>query len=155
MPMRWLEHRIPPPAVFILVGAAMWGVRDMTVRIPMGVVARGILAGALVLAGVVLGIAGTLAFRSAQTTIDPHRPEAASTLVVDGIYRFTRNPMYLGLAIILLGWAVYLVAPPAFAGPVLFGLYITAFQIVPEERVLAARFGPEYTAYRERVRRWL
>lgn len=153
--MRWLELRIPPPAVFVLVGAAMWWIRDATVRIPMGTPVRLGVSGVLACAGVVLGIAGLVAIRRARTTIDPHRPEAASSLVVGGIYRFTRNPMYLGLAAFLLGWAVYLAAPLAFIGPALFALYTTRFQITPEERALAARFGPDYAAYRQRVRRWL
>lgn len=153
--MRWLEHRIPPPLVFVLIGVAMWFVRGTTVRIPMAVPARGIVAAVLVFAGIALGLAGATAFRRAHTTIDPHRLEAASTLVADGIYRVTRNPMYLGLAAILLGWAVCLAAPVAFGGPLLFALYITRFQIVPEERTLAAKFGPAYAAYRQRVRRWL
>lgn len=153
--MRWLEHRIPPPLVFALVGVAMWLVRGVTVRIPMDALARGSVAGLLALVGIALGLAGATAFRRAHTTIDPHRPEAVSALVVGGIYRFTRNPMYLGLATILFGWAVYLAAPLAFIGPVLFALYITRFQIIPEERALAAKFGPAYAAYRQRVRRWL
>jgi protein-S-isoprenylcysteine O-methyltransferase Ste14 len=153
--MHWLEHRIPPPVVFVLVGAAMWWVRGMAVRISMGAFARLGVAGVLVCAGIVFGVAGAVLFRRAHTTIDPHRPEAVSTLVVGGIYRLTRNPMYLGLATILLGWAVYLAASLAFIGPVLFALYITRFQIIPEERALAAKFGPEYAAYRQRVRRWL
>ena len=153
--MRWLEHRIPPPLVFALIGVAMWLVRGVTVQIPMDVSARGIVAGLLAFAGIAFGLAGAAAFRRARTTIDPHRPEAASSLVVGGIYRVTRNPMYLGLAAILLAWAVYLAAPVAFAGPLLFVLYITLLQIVPEERTLAAKFGPEYAAYRQGVRRWL
>jgi protein-S-isoprenylcysteine O-methyltransferase Ste14 len=153
--MRWLEHRIPPPLVFALIGVAMWLVRGVTVRIPMDALARGSVAGLLALVGIALGVAGAMAFRRAHTTIDPHRPEQASSLVVDGIYRATRNPMYLGLAAILLAWAVYLAAPVAFDGPLLFVLYITRFQIVPEERTLAAKFGPAYAAYRQRVRRWL
>jgi len=72
-----------------------------------------------------------------------------------GIYRFTRNPMYVGLALVLLGWAALLSSPWALLGPLVFVLYINRFQIAPEERVLSAKFGAAYTEYIARVRRWL
>lgn len=75
--------------------------------------------------------------------------------MVGGVYRATRNPMYVGLALLLLAWTVYLGAPLALLGVAAFVAYITRFQIVPEERVLAQKFGPEFGAYRSRVRRWL
>ena len=76
-------------------------------------------------------------------------------MVTNGIYGFTRNPMYLGLALILLGLAVFLASPWALLGPVGFVAFITRFQIRPEERALQARFGAAYTAYCARVRRWV
>jgi protein-S-isoprenylcysteine O-methyltransferase Ste14 len=96
-----------------------------------------------------------VAFRRAQTTITPLKPETASSLVSTGIYGFTRNPMYLGLLTVLIGWAVYLAAPFALFGPLFFWLYIGRFQIVPEERALSALFGDRFTQYTAKVRRWL
>ena len=81
-------------------------------------------------------------------------PERASSLVVEGVYGRTRNPMYLGLALTLVGWAVYLAAPWALIGPALFVALITRIQIVPEERALSEKFGSEFAAYRQAVRRW-
>ena len=104
---------------------------------------------------VAIGAAGMLSFRRARTTINPTTPDAASSLVVTGIYRFTRNPMYLGFFLLLTGWAIYLANIPAFAGPVLFVLYINRFQIAPEERALAAKFGTAFDDYRRRTRRWI
>ena len=63
--------------------------------------------------------------------------------------------MYVGMGLLLLAWAVYLAALLPLAGPVVYVLYITRFQIQPEERVLASIFGEQYAAYASRVRRWL
>jgi protein-S-isoprenylcysteine O-methyltransferase Ste14 len=98
---------------------------------------------------------GGIAFRRARTTTNPLKPEAASSLVIAGVYRYTRNPMYVGVACVLVGWAVYRGSLPAFVVPVLFVLFITRFQIIPEERVLSAKFGPKFAEYQAKVRRWL
>lgn len=112
------------------------------------------LAAVLAVTGIGFDLAGIVAFRRARTTVNPLRPEKASTLVTDGVYGITRNPMYVGMACLLLAWACWLAGAWTFAGPVLFVAYITRFQIVPEERVLRERFG-DYAAYSSRVRRWL
>ena len=98
---------------------------------------------------------GVRAFREANTTVDPRAPENASQIVGSGIYRFTRNPMYLGVLVVLIAWTALLANVGAAVVPVLFALYITRWQIVPEERALAQKFGAEYEAYRNSVRRWL
>jgi protein-S-isoprenylcysteine O-methyltransferase Ste14 len=115
---------------------------------------RWALAGLLGTLGIVIAGLGSLAFRRARTTTNPMKPATASSVVTGGVYRHTRNPMYLGTAAVLLGWAAFLAVPWAFLGPVLFIAFITRFQIIPEERALAAKFGGEYTEYQERVRRW-
>lgn len=117
--------------------------------------ARVVLAIAIALAGVLVILAGIIEFRRARTTVNPMNPGAASSLVVKRVYSLTRNPMYLGFAIILLGWAVFLSHP---LSPVVvpgFVAYMNRFQIIPEERALDALFGSEFKAYRARVRRWL
>ena len=153
--MRWLEHRIPPPQVGLLVAVAMWFLAGVSLRFPIAFPIR--LALALVWALVGLGIAASAAaaFRRAQTTVNPLTPDAASSLVVLGIFRHTRNPMYLGLASVLIGWAIYLAAPMTLLGPLLFAAYITRFQIIPEEQALAQNFGQAFDDYRARVRRWI
>ena len=153
--MRCLELRLPPPAVLLLWGALMqagaWAWPTLGFDFP----ARLPLAAGLVLAGLACGLAGVLAFRRAQTTLNPKRPERASCVVSTGIYRHTRNPMYLGIALMLAGWAVYLAHALAFAALPLFFAYLTRFQIMPEEDRLREKFGPAYLDYRQRVRRWL
>jgi len=100
-------------------------------------------------------ISGVLAMRRARTTISPIKPEAATSLVTSGVYRFTRNPMYLGLCFVLLAWAVFLSSAWAFLGPGAFVLYINRFQIAPEENALSKLFGTAFANYQSKVRRWL
>ena len=123
------------------------------VVVPFGVRVGAALA--LVVIGQSISIFGIVSFRRAKTTINPHKPSAASSLVTSGVYRYTRNPMYLGLSVTLMGWAVFLSNPLALLAVPLFVLYINRFQINPEERVLSSLFGAEYAAYKEKVRRWL
>lgn len=149
-----LELKVPPPAVALVVAIAM-GCIAYVVPASSAPAYRIALAIVLAVAGLALAMAGIRKFRKAQTTITPLKPQKASHLVVGGIYRFTRNPMYLGVCTVLVGWAAFLWSVWALLGPVVFVLYITRFQIVPEERALATLFGSEYVAYKERVRRWL
>ena len=151
----WLELKIPPPVVAAVTAVAMWGVARVfmvldlprEVRIPVAVL--------IALAGVALSASGIVTFRRSHTTINPHKPDQATALVTSGPYRFTRNPMYAGVLLVLLAWAAYLSSLWALAGPVAFVLYINRFQIAPEERALQSLFGSEYLAYKSRVRRWL
>jgi len=153
--MRAFELKIPPPIVALLAGAAMWLVscRGPSIDLPPLVCNTG--AGVIALCGGALALAGSIALKRASTTINPLRPANASSLVTSGIYRYTRNPMYLGLLLVLVGWAVHLSSVLALPGPLVFVLYIRRFQIEPEERVLAAKFGQSYSDYTSQVRRWL
>ena len=110
---------------------------------------------ALAALGGAVALAGTLEFRRAHTTVNPLAPRRASTLVTRGIYRVTRNPMYLGMLGVLAGWAVWLGNIAAWLGLPLSMALLTVLQIRPEERILAERFGAEFERYAARVRRWL
>ena len=125
----------------------------LPVVVPFGVRVGAALA--LVVIGLSISISGMVSFRRAKTTINPSKPSAASSLVTSGVYRYTRNPMYLGLSITLMGWAVFLSNPLALLAVPPFVLYVNRLQINPEERVLSSLFGAEYAAYTEKVRRWL
>jgi protein-S-isoprenylcysteine O-methyltransferase Ste14 len=153
--MQALELKIPPPAVALLVAVAMWGISLATAIVEVPALVRAVAAIAIALVGIGTAISGTVAFRRAKTTVNPLKPETTSSLVTDGVYRFTRNPMYVGLAVVLLAWALFVSSPLAFLGPLVFILYITRFQIIPEERVLSAMFGTAYSEYQAKVRRWL
>jgi protein-S-isoprenylcysteine O-methyltransferase Ste14 len=153
--MHALEHRIPPPLIFLLVAAAMWAVARLTPSIPVEDGWRLAIAGAFAALALLFAAPALIALRRVNTTVNPVDIEAASTLVTDGVFRYTRNPMYVALTALLLAWTVWLAAPWAALGPVAFVLFITRFQIVPEERVLRAKFGGGYEDYLRRVRRWI
>lgn len=153
--MRILETKVPPPIVLLLVGAAMWATAHYAPAAQPRPQWRLFIAGALFAFGLAVSVLGLTAFRRARTTVNPITPEAASSIVSAGIYSYTRNPMYVGLTSILLGWAVWLWVPWVALGPLVFILYIARFQIIPEERVLTAKFGRDYLEYSQRVRRWI
>jgi protein-S-isoprenylcysteine O-methyltransferase Ste14 len=153
--MRTLETKIPPPIVMALLGVLAWfGARylpALSFHLPLNLA----IAVAVAAAGLVLNVFPKVAFGRAGTTVNPLRPGAASHLVTSGVYRYSRNPMYLGHAVILFGWAIYLQNIAGFAAVPAFVLYISRFQIGPEERHLYARFADEYTAFCRRSPRWL
>ncbi|MBS0405024.1 MAG: isoprenylcysteine carboxylmethyltransferase family protein [Proteobacteria bacterium] len=156
---RWLEHRIPPPLIDAACALLMWALARALPQAqlwpPGG--SSGVVGAALALAalGGAVALAGTLEFRRAHTTVNPLAPRRASTLVTRGIYRVTRNPMYLGMLGVLAGWAVWLGNIAAWLGLPLSMALLTVLQIRPEERILAERFGAEFERYAARVRRWL
>jgi len=153
--MKTLELKIPPALVFGLVVWLMWWIASLDtihfVNTELGRILFWILSGI----GVLFGVAGLYSFYRARTSIDPHKPDKASSLVTTGVYRITRNPMYVGLAIILIGWAFRLGSLVSMMGVVIFVFYITHFQIIPEERAMQEKFGKAFEAYKSSVRRWL
>lgn len=153
--MRSLELKIPPPVVALAVALVMWAV---TLLVPPMAVPSGVrLTVSVILAGLGIAIsaAGMASFRKAQTTTNPMKPDTASALVSSGIYRKTRNPMYLGILFVLIGWGVFLANAVSVLCSFLFVLYMNRFQIAPEERSLSAKFGVEFMAYKASVRRWI
>ncbi|MSU51917.1 MAG: isoprenylcysteine carboxylmethyltransferase family protein [Opitutaceae bacterium] len=153
--MNTLELKVPPPAVALIFGLTMWGISLFTFTVEVSFLARIILSMAVALVGGAFSLLGGIALRRAKTIINPMKPEGASSLVTGGVYRVTRNPMYVGLLFVLLGWAAFLAAPWSLVGPVALVLYISRFQITSEERVLTPLFGEAYSNYKTKVRRWL
>ena len=157
--MRWLEHRIPPPVIdlacialmgwlaYAFPGAQLWS---------KGVYPFGLGAGiGLALAGGLIALAGLREFRRARTTVNPLAPQRASALVQTGVFGLTRNPMYLGMLMVLIGWAAYLGNAVSVLVLPLFVVLLNTLQIKPEERILRERFGEHYSRYAARVRRWV
>ncbi|KIQ35477.1 protein-S-isoprenylcysteine methyltransferase [Variovorax paradoxus] len=153
--MSMLELKVPPPVVALLLALLMWLTPAAAGLVQIPYPARVICAVVLACVGQGISIAGMVAFRRARTTVSPIRASSASSLVIRGVYRYTRNPMYVGLLLTLLAWAVSLANPLAVFWIVVYVRYITRFQIIPEERVLASLFGAAYEAYKGRVRRWV
>lgn len=153
--MKSLELKIPPLLFALLIAFLMWVISLVTPSLDMPTPYRLGVAITIAVMGITFVVAGAISFRLARTTINPTKPELASSLVNVGIYRFTRNPMYVGFLIALIAWAVFLTAPWTLVGPLAFFFYIDRFQIIPEEKALLGIFGAEYAAYRTKVRRWL
>jgi protein-S-isoprenylcysteine O-methyltransferase Ste14 len=153
--MHRLELKIPPLVVLVFVGGLTWCAARMAPAAEFQVPARRAVATGIAALGVGIAVAGVVSFRRARTTVNPLNPETASALVTSGIYRRTRNPMYLGALVALLGWAVFLANAVAFIMTPLFVVYMNRFQIGPEERALTALFGPQFSEYCSKVGRWL
>ena len=133
----------------------MWLLSSLTPSLTVHVPHRQLAAIAFAFAGIAVALLGVVAFRRARTTVNPTMPHAASSLVSTGVYRFSRNPMYLGFLLALIGYAVFLANGPAVLLVPAFVMYMNRFQIGPEERALSGIFGEKFTSYAQRVRRWL
>ena len=153
--MNALELKIPPPLQVIITATAMYGVSKTLPMLKFSVTGSKWLSVGLGITGLSVAAMGVTQFKKAQTTVNPKTPENATHLVTSGIYQYTRNPMYVGLVLILLGWALYLSHILALVLLAVFISYITRFQILPEERVMTQKFGDKYRAYLVRVRRWV
>ncbi|HET6675548.1 MAG TPA: isoprenylcysteine carboxylmethyltransferase family protein [Nitrospiraceae bacterium] len=153
--MQALELKVPPLVVGMIVGGLMWLTKRAVPVLGFTFPGRRPFAIILAIAGAAIIVMGFASFRRAKTTVNPMKPDSASSLVVSGIYDLTRNPMYLGFLVILVGWAFFLSNALGFIFLPLFVLYMNRFQIEPEERALASLFGEAFASYRSRVRRWL
>lgn len=153
--MSFLELRIPPLLVVALFAAAMAGIAWLVPAADIPFAGRHWIAGGVAIVGIGIALGGVRTFSKHETTINPFTPNQTSTLVASGIYSRTRNPMYLGDLLMLVAWELYL---GNLASALLlpgFVAYMNRFQIAPEERVLARKFGREFASYRANVRRWL
>ena len=153
--MHVLELKVPPVAVGLFIAAMMWLVSWAVPAFGFVFPARNLLAVCFGAAGTVTGMLGIVSFRRAKTTVNPMKPDASSSLVVSGVYARSRNPMYLGFFLVLVGWAVFLSNVLAFLFLPAFIIYMNRFQIEPEERALTSLFGQAFVAYKSRVRKWL
>ena len=141
--------------ILVLCMALAWTLARSTPGLTYLLPARITIAAIFVLAGVSLALSGVFAFRRQKTTLNPHTPGKSTSIVRSGPYGFSRNPMYLGLALVLFGFCAYLANPLALLAVVTFVVYTSRFQIMPEERVLLEMFGESYMQYTRSVRRWI
>lgn len=150
-----LELRIPPVVVMVVVAGLMGLTATLLPKLTLVVPGQAVVTILLVAMGVTFGVAGVVIFHQAATTVDPMNPKGASSLVTKGIYRITRNPMYLGMLLVLIGWAIWLAHPFSLLLLPTFVAYMNRFQIKPEERVLRAKFGESFNVYTRSTRRWI
>ncbi len=151
--MKSLENKIPPAVVWLVCALIM---KSIAYVLPFVALPHlPVVAIVMTLIGIGAGIAGIWNFYKARTTINPLEPSETTHFVSEGIYKLSRNPMYVGLACCLVSWAIWLSYLLPWLGVLLFIAYMTRFQIIPEERVLRQKFGDEYQNYCLKVRRWL
>ena len=150
-----MKLRIPPVLQYFLCGALAITVSYLVPGLSYDNSILKILAYVIGLAGILLLLMAVAAFLKARTTVNPHKPETASKLVTTGLYRISRNPMYLAMAMLLVAGTILLGNWAAFMGPVVFIALVTHLQIMPEEEVLRKQFGEIYLSYCQQTRRWI
>ncbi|WP_318516363.1 methyltransferase family protein [Photobacterium leiognathi] len=149
-----MSLRVPPPILLLLSILGMYLLSRFYPVMTFDFDGKSLLISILCFIGVIPGFTAIIAFAKANTTIDPRYPQKTSRLVTTGIYRFTRNPMYLGLVFFLSAAAFYFSALSCFVVVPVFIWVMNNFQIEPEEAVLLAMFGEDYQHYCQTVRRW-
>ena len=147
--------KLPPPLYAIAAVVLMWflnkncPVLETTQQWPV------IVGGLMILVGILIDVLAIVQFRQAKTTINPLRPESSTSLVTSVFYAHSRNPMYVGLLVCLLGVTLLLRSLTPLLVLPLFVVVVTVFQIIPEEKALSKIFGEEFKHYKENVQRWL
>lgn len=153
--MSALELKVPPVALTLIAAAGMWALSRSAPLGAFSLPGGGWLSVGIAVAGIGIAVLGVLAFRRADTTVDPRWPDQSTTLVVRGVYRYSRNPMYLGFLLVLCAWGVFLGSISPWLMLPAFVVYMNRFQIAPEERFMREKFGGSYSAYSASVRRWV
>lgn len=152
--MQFLETRIIPPAVMAIFAVLMWGIAQVTPAFNIGPLGN-IISKIFLIAGFAILFIAAFYFFKAKTTLNPINPSSSSALVTTGLYKFSRNPIYVADVLFLLSWGFYM--SNIFSLLIILGFmpYLNRFQIVPEERALEELFGADYAAYKRNVRRWI
>ena len=151
-----MHTKIPPPIVTLIAILLAYLSRDYIFILYLHPFLQSDLPLLFLAAGFIIIFLANKKFKKYETTVNPLKPEMSTTLVTEGIFKYTRNPMYLGLTLILLAACFYF---NSFLGIIiyfpLFVCYITIFQILPEEDALKKLYNEEYMKYCSNVRRWI
>jgi len=150
-----IKLKIPPPVQGLICLFFIWCLTTYLPIWEINIPFQTPIAIAMAVVGFSIDISGLIAFRKAQTTINPLKPQNASSLVITGIYHISRNPMYLGMLIILLGAVLYFGNISGFLAVPIFVFTINELQIKSEEKTLTELFGDPYRQYLAKVRRWI
>ena len=148
-----MNNKVPPPIITLICGLGIYFSRPLFPK--YNFISIDIIAASFFLLGIIMLITAVLSFKKRSTTVSPLQPEKASYLVVSGIFKYSRNPMYLGMLLILISMTIKF----NFVGGILiifaFITFITKFQIIPEETALEKLFGKEFTRYKKKTKRWI
>ena len=150
-----MKLKIPPALQVAVFALLMWAVKKVTTTTHFTFEAQNLMSKLIFGIGVLIILVAVYSFKKSKTTVDPTAPEKASNLVIVGIYKISRNPMYLGMLLMLIAFALRLGSIYNIPFVILYVWYITKFQIKPEEKALAKLFGPTYLNYCNTVRRWI
>lgn len=150
-----MSLKVPPLLLAAIFAGAMYGLARLVPAAAFALPGRTAAAAGLGILGLLVVAAAVISFRRQRTTVNPMTPEASTAVVTGGVFRISRNPMYLGMLLALAGWAAYLANATAFLLLPVFVIYLNRFQIRPEEQALLSRFGPAYSEYMAAVRRWI
>ncbi|MFD2230646.1 methyltransferase family protein [Alkalimarinus sediminis] len=150
-----LELKVPPVLLVVIFAIGMWWVAQLTGQQMLLIDLKWLLSPFFAVTGVVFPLMGVISFKRAETTVNPVTPNASTALVTSGIYRYSRNPMYVGFLFLLMAWGLLLANIWAILLTVFFVFYLSRFQIQPEEKALRNSFGAAFYDYEQRVRRWL
>jgi protein-S-isoprenylcysteine O-methyltransferase Ste14 len=148
-----MKNKIPPPIVTFFFGLCIYFSQEYFPEFNLEFLTM--LSYILYFAGLTVLILAVRLFKKQNTTVNPIKIENASSLVTSGIFEYSRNPMYLGMALILLGLALMFNLIGGTLFTLLFTIYITKFQIRPEEEVMERLFREDFLRYKQNVRMWL
>lgn len=153
--MKRLELLIPPPIVAVIIMIIQYGTYKLFPTCSFYWTGNRLVCTVLIIIGLSLGMVGIITFKKHFTTTNPSKPELSSLIGSSGIYKISRNPMYLGILFGLLGIGFYFENIISILASLLFLIYITQFQIKPEERILEKKFSENYQKYKHSTRRWI
>ena len=148
-----MNNKIPPPIVTLISGLIIFFSRPIFPEYQSNLI--NVFSAIFLFLGLLVFFLAVASFKKYKTTVNPLQPSKASYLVISGIFRFTRNPMYLGMALILLSLSFKFNLLGGILVTALFIMFITRFQIIPEEDAMLSLFRDEFKTYKENTRRWI
>ena len=151
--VKMLNNKIPPPIVTLLFGLIIYFSKNIFPEINNMIFYA--LSLFFIVAGPLILISAARSFRAQQTTINPIDIHKTSSLVVTGIFKYSRNPMYLGMVLILFALSLRFNLIGGIIFTYIFIIYITKFQIIPEEKAMEKIFREEFLEYKNSTRRWV
>ena len=146
-----MKTKIPPPIVTLVSALLIFFSKELFPNYTFDY--QSTLSIGIFISGLLILISAVSLFKKKETTVNPMSPEKASSLVVDGVFKYTRNPMYLGMSVVLLSISIQFNLMGGLLIVCLFVAYITAFQIIPEEEAMEENFGEEYLSFKRSTRR--
>ena len=148
-----MNNKIPPPIVTFICGLAIYFSKSFFNQFFS--YSNNIISLFLLILGLLVFLSAVKSFRRQKTTLNPLEPRQASSLFTSGIFKFSRNPMYLGMLIILLSLSCKFNLIGGMIISLFFYIFITKFQIIPEEVAMNELFGNEFIDYSNKTRRWV